>query len=90
MAHKKAGGTTKNGRDSNPKYLGIKLYDGEIAKIGSILVRQRGSQVLPGNGVKMGKDYTLYAMKEGKVKMASKRKMHFDGTTIVKKTASVV
>ena len=90
MAHKKAGGTTKNGRDSNPKYLGIKLYDGEIAKIGSILVRQRGSQVLPGNGVKMGKDYTLYAMKEGKVKMASKRKVHFDGTTIVKKTASVV
>ena len=90
MAHKKAGGTTKNGRDSNPKYLGIKLYDGEIAKIGSILVRQRGSQVLQGNGVKMGKDYTLYAMKEGKVKMASKRKVHFDGTTIVKKTASVV
>lgn len=90
MAHKKAGGTTKNGRDSNPKYLGIKLYDGEIAKIGSIIVRQRGSQMLPGSGVKMGKDYTLYSMKEGKIKTASKRKVHFDGTTIVKKTVSVV
>lgn len=90
MAHKKAGGTTKNGRDSNPKYLGVKLYDGEIAKIGSIIVRQRGSEMLPGNGVKMGKDYTLYSMKDGKIKTASKRKVHFDGTTIVKKTVSVV
>ncbi len=90
MAHKKAGGTTKNGRDSNPKYLGVKLYDGEVAKLGSIIVRQRGSQMLPGNGVKMGKDYTLYAVRDGKVKTASKRKVHFDGTTIVKKTVSVV
>ena len=90
MAHKKAGGTTKNGRDSNPKYLGIKLYDGENAKLGSIIVRQRGSQMLPGNGVKMGKDYTLYAIKNGKIKTASKRKVHFDGTTIIKKTVSVV
>lgn len=90
MAHKKAGGTTKNGRDSNPKYLGIKLYDGEIAKIGSIIVRQRGSEMLPGNGVKMGKDYTIYSMKEGKVKTASKRKVHFDGKTVIKKTVSVV
>ncbi len=90
MAHKKAGGTTKNGRDSNPKYLGVKLYDGEIAKIGSIIVRQRGSEILPGNGVKMGKDYTIYSMKEGKIKTASKRKVHFDGKTITKKVVSVV
>lgn len=90
MAHKKAGGTTKNGRDSNPKYLGVKLYDGEIAKIGSIIVRQRGSEILPGNGVKMGKDYTIYSMKEGKIKTASKRKVHFDSKTITKKVVSVV
>jgi large subunit ribosomal protein L27 len=90
MAHKKAAGTTKNGRDSNPKYLGVKLTDGATAKTGSILVRQRGSQILPGNGVAMGRDYTLFALKDGKVKMASKRKVHFDGTTIIKKVASVV
>lgn len=90
MAHKKAAGTTKNGRDSNPKYLGIKLTDGAICKVGSIIVRQRGSKILPGNGVKLGKDYTLFAVKDGKVKMSSKRKVHFDGTTMIKKVASVV
>ncbi|KKQ78204.1 MAG: 50S ribosomal protein L27 [Candidatus Zambryskibacteria bacterium RIFCSPLOWO2_01_FULL_39_39] len=90
MAHKKAAGTTKNGRDSNPKYLGVKLSDGSVAKLGSILVRQRGSQILPGSNVGMGRDYTLFALKDGKVKMASKRKVHFDGSTIIKKTASVI
>ncbi len=90
MAHKKAAGTTKNGRDSNPKYLGVKLSDGSIAKIGSIIVRQRGSQILPGNGVQLGRDYTLFATRAGKVKMGSKRKVHFDGTTMVKKVANVV
>lgn len=90
MAHKKAAGTTKNGRDSNPKYLGIKLTDGALCKIGSIIVRQRGSNILPGNGVKIGKDYTLFAIKEGKIKMTAKRKVHFDGKTIIKKVASVI
>ena len=90
MAHKKAAGTTKNGRDSNPKYLGVKLFDGSLAKIGSIIMRQRGSQILPGNGVKMGRDYTLYSLKAGKVKMGQTRKVHFDGTTMVKKVASVI
>jgi large subunit ribosomal protein L27 len=90
MAHKKAAGTTKNGRDSNPKYLGIKLSDGSLAKLGSILVRQRGSNILAGSGVGTGKDYTLFALRDGKVKMISKRKVHFDGTTITKKVASVV
>lgn len=90
MAHKKAAGTTKNGRDSNPKYLGIKLSDGSLAQTGSIIVRQRGSNILPGNGVGMGKDYTLFALKDGKVKMSSKRKVHFDGSVMVKKTASIV
>ncbi|MEK7668977.1 MAG: 50S ribosomal protein L27 [Patescibacteria group bacterium] len=90
MAHKKAAGTTKNGRDSNPKFLGIKLSDGSSCNTGCILVRQRGSNILPGNGVGMGRDYTLFALKDGKVKMASKRKVHFDGSTIVKKIATVV
>jgi large subunit ribosomal protein L27 len=90
MAHKKAAGTTKNGRDSNPKYLGVKLSDGSTAKTGAILVRQRGSQILPGNGVGLGRDYTLFALRDGKVKMSSKRKVHFDGSIMIKKVASVV
>lgn len=89
MAHKKAAGTTKNGRDSNPNYLGVKLADGSFAKLGAILVRQRGTKILPGNGVGLGKDHTLFALRDGKVKMASKRKVHFDGTIVIKKIASV-
>jgi len=90
MAHKKAAGTTKNGRDSNPKYLGIKLSDGSTAKTGAILVRQRGSHILAGLGVGTGRDYTLFALRDGKVKMSSKRKVHFDGSIKIKKVASVV
>ncbi len=90
MAHKKAAGTTKNGRDSNAKYLGVKLGDGSTAKTGAILVRQRGSQILAGLGVGTGRDYTLFALKNGKVKMSSKRKVHFDGSIMIKKVASVV
>lgn len=90
MAHKKAAGTTKNGRDSGPQYLGIKLSDGSSVTTGSILVRQRGSNILPGAGVGMGKDFTLFALKNGKVKMVSKRKVHFDGSIITKKVASIV
>lgn len=90
MAHKKAAGTTKNGRDSNPKYLGVKLSDGSLAKLGSILIRQRGSEILAGLGVGMGRDYTLFALRAGKVQMTSKRKVHFDGSVMIKKVASVV
>jgi len=90
MAHKKAAGSTKNGRDSGPQYLGIKLSAGSAARIGSILVRQRGSSILPGQNVKMGRDHTLFALKDGRVVFASRRKTHFDGRTIVKKVASVV
>jgi large subunit ribosomal protein L27 len=67
MAHKKAGGSTRNGRDSNPKYLGIKRYGGQIINAGTIIVRQRGTQFHPGRYVGVGKDYTLYALKTGKV-----------------------
>lgn len=90
MAHKKAAGTTKNGRDSGPQYLGIKLSDGSLCYTGSVIVRQRGSEILPGNGVGVGKDYTLFALKDGKVKMSTKRKVHFNGKTMIKKVASVV
>ncbi len=64
-----------NGRDSNPHYLGVKLYDGEIAKAGSIIVRQRGERVKPGRNVGEGKDFTLFALKEGTVKFQKKRNL---------------
>ncbi len=68
MATKKAGGSSKNGRDSNPKYRGIKKYGGEPVVPGNILVRQAGSKFLPGRNVGMGKDFTLYTLIEGIVK----------------------
>ncbi len=67
MAHKKGGGSTSNGRDSNPQYLGVKLYGGESAKVGSIIVRQRGTPFRPGLNVGMGRDYTLFALADGTV-----------------------
>jgi len=67
MAHKKAGGSTRNGRDSKPKYLGIKRYGGQIVKAGEIIVRQRGTKFHPGKYVGIGKDHTLYALKAGRV-----------------------
>ncbi len=67
MAHKKSGGAAKNGRDSNPKMLGVKRYAGETVTAGSILVRQRGTRFAPGTHVKRGKDDTLFALKDGSV-----------------------
>lgn len=67
MAHKKAGGSTRNGRDSKPKYLGIKRYGGQVVNAGEILVRQRGTQFHPGVHVGIGKDHTLYALRAGRV-----------------------
>ena len=89
MAHRKAGGTAKNLRDSQPKYLGTKLYAGEQAGVGSIIVRQRGSKILAGKNVGSGKDYTLYALKSGIVRFASKRHKRFDGSALVKRIVSV-
>ena len=68
MAHRKAAGSAKNLRDSNPKYLGTKLYDGELAKAGSIIVRQRGNKFHAGNNMGTGKDFTLFALIDGVVK----------------------
>ena len=90
MAHRKAGGTARNLRDSNPKYLGTKIYDGEKAKAGAIIVRQRGTVIRPGKNVGLGKDHTLFALKDGMVKFGSMRKTRFDGAKLVKKTVSVL
>ncbi len=90
MAHKKSAGTTKNGRDSNPKYLGIKANHGSFARMGSILVRQRGTDVLPGKNVGMGTDHTLFALKDGEVKLGYIRKVHFDNKVLVKKIMHVL
>lgn len=90
MAHKKAGGSAKNLRDSNPKYLGTKLYSGETAKTGFIVVRQRGTKIMAGKNVGIGKDHTLFALKDGKVNFRNARKFHFNGKTIVKKVVDIV
>jgi large subunit ribosomal protein L27 len=90
MAHKKSAGTTKNGRDSNPKYLGIKVTPGQAAQVGSVLVRQRGTDVLPGKNVRLGRDHTLFAVADGIVSISYKRKTHFDNTVMKKKVMSVL
>jgi len=90
MAHRKAGGTAKNLRDSNPKYLGTKLADGQKAQSGSIIIRQRGTVIMPGKNVSMGKDHTIFSLKDGVVKFGTKRKVSFNGKTVVKKTVNVI
>ncbi|MGN6149156.1 MAG: 50S ribosomal protein L27 [Rhizomicrobium sp.] len=67
MAHKKAGGSSRNGRDSNPKMLGVKVYGGEAINAGNVIVRQRGTKFYPGDNVGMGKDHTLFALEAGHV-----------------------
>ncbi len=89
MASTKAGGSTKNLRDSNPKYLGVKLADGAKARPGMIIVRQRGTKVMAGKNVRVGRDHTLFAMAEGIVTFSSKRKRNFDGKIVRKKVVSV-
>lgn len=81
MAHKKGQGSTRNGRDSNPKYLGVKVYDGQTIPAGGIIVRQRGTKIHPGRNVGLGRDHTLFALVNGTVKFEESRN---------KKRASVV
>lgn len=90
MSHVKAGGSAKNLKDSNPKFLGTKIADGQKASAGSIIVRQRGTKIMAGKGVKVGKDHTLFATKDGVVKFTTKRKTGFNGKTLVKTVANVV
>jgi large subunit ribosomal protein L27 len=75
MAHKKGQGSSRNGRDSNPQYRGVKLYGGQVAKAGAIIVRQCGTKFFPGTNVGMGRDYTLFATADGKVSFQG-RKIH--------------
>ena len=70
MAHKKSGGSAKNGRDSHGQRLGVKRYDGQVVRPGTIIVRQRGTKIHPGLNVGVGRDYTIYSLVDGKVKFA--------------------
>jgi large subunit ribosomal protein L27 len=83
MAHKKGGGSSRNGRDSNPQYLGVKAYGGQVVQAGSIIVRQRGTRFHPGFNVGIGGDDTLFALKDGRVEFQG-RKVHIR----VKQTAT--
>jgi large subunit ribosomal protein L27 len=77
MAHKKGLGSSKNGRDSNPKYLGVKLFSGQEAKPGMIIVRQRGTKFRPGPGTQIGRDDTIFAVREGKVEFRTSGERRF-------------
>ena len=89
MAKTKATGATKLGRDSQPKYLGVKLFAGEVAKVGQILVRQRGTKFLPGKNVARGNDDTLYAVKKGVVRFKTKRIRKFNSSQRIAKIVNV-
>ena len=78
MAHKKGQGTTRNGRDSNAQYRGIKAYSGETVKAGAIIVRQCGTKFKPGKNVGLGSDYTIYSRIDGVVRFQSGRRVHVD------------
>lgn len=90
MAHKKAGGSSKNGRDSNAKRRGIKLYGGQAVKAGNIIVRQKGTKWHPGEGVSMGRDFTIFAKQDGVVKFTEKKQLKFDGNRKVNTMVHVV
>ncbi|KKT82434.1 MAG: 50S ribosomal protein L27 [Candidatus Yanofskybacteria bacterium RIFCSPHIGHO2_02_FULL_44_12b] len=90
MAHTKAIGSTQLGRDSQPKYLGVKLHDGQVAKIGNIIIRQRGTKFAPGKGVRLGSDYTIYSVVNGKVKFTTTKKKKFDGSRRLVKVVNVL
>lgn len=89
MAKTKAKGATKLGRDSLPKYLGVKLFEGQKAQPGMIIIRQRGTKFLPGKNVKQGRDDTLYAVKKGVIRFGTKRKRGFDNSQRIAKIVNV-
>lgn len=90
MAKTKSAGSTKLGRDSQPKYLGVKLYEGQKAKPGSIIIRQRGTKFIPGKNVRRGNDDTLYSIKQGVVKFRTIRKIRFDNSKRIAKVVEVL
>jgi large subunit ribosomal protein L27 len=83
MAHKKAGGSSRNGRDSNSKRLGVKRFGGQLVAAGEIIIRQRGTQTHPGDNVGMGRDHTLFALVEGRVNFGTKGPMGKQTVSIV-------
>jgi large subunit ribosomal protein L27 len=89
MATRKAAGSAKNLTDSKPKYLGVKLYAGETAAAGAIIVRQRGTKIMAGKNVGLGRDHTLFALKAGKVSFSERKMKHLDGSMKTKKIANV-
>lgn len=90
MAHTKAGGTAKNLRDSNPKYLGVKRGDGSKVSVGEVIVRQRGTAIMAGRNIGVGKDHTLFALAEGVVRFSIKRKTNYDGRSNRRSIVEVV
>ena len=90
MAHKKAGGSTRLGRDSQPQYLGTKTDDGQPIRAGGVIVRQRGTTIHPGKNVKKGKDDTLFSLVSGIVKFTQRKKMRFDGKLKTATFANVI
>lgn len=90
MSTKKQGGSSKNLRDSQPKYLGVKRSDGQSIKTGQIIVRQRGTRIMAGKNVRVGKDHTLFAMSDGTVAFRTTRKKRFDGKVLTKRIVDVV
>lgn len=90
MSHKKAGGSTKNGRDSNAKRLGVKLYAGQTVYAGNILIRQKGNKYHAGKNVGVGKDFTLFALKDGLVEFSEKKNTKYDGRIFKDKIVNVV
>lgn len=89
MAHRKAGGSAKNLRDSQPKYLGVKRGDGSRVGTGEILVRQRGTKIEPGKNVSVGRDHTLFARVAGTVSFRTARKKRFDGKVLQKRVVDI-
>jgi large subunit ribosomal protein L27 len=89
MAHKKAAGSTSNGRDSQAKRLGVKLFGGQVARAGNIIVRQRGTAYHPGKNVGIGKDHTIFALTDGKVVFQEKQFRKYDGRVFKETVVSV-
>ena len=90
MSTKKSGGSAKNLKDSQPKYLGVKITAGQAVKVGQIIIRQRGTKIEAGKNVKIAKDHTIFAMKDGVVSFRNMRKTKFNGQRVTKKAVDVM
>mgnify|MGYP000685494607 CR=1 FL=1 len=90
MSTKKSAGSAKNLKDSKPKYLGVKITDGQMAKVGQIILRQRGTKVEAGKNVKIAKDHTIFALVDGLVSFRNMRKVCFNGSKVTKKAVDIL